>query len=105
VNKTPLFRETNQIVGGVAPSTYLEKLQKELDAYAVDSAVEVRVEDVLTTHCIDPDTLKADDFDTFYSTRKEALAQLIEAKTGVKVVRGEGRSEKQEADDIEMAVT
>ncbi len=105
VNKTPLFRETNQIVGGSAPSTYLGKLKAELDAFNNQQEGKVDLGGVLATHRIDSDLLHADAFDAFYAARKEALAQLIEAKTGLKVVRSEaGAASAPEDDELDSPV-
>jgi len=91
VNKTPLFRETNQIIGGGAPSGYLKRLKTELDEYGAAHGGAIDLGAVLGTHRIDAQLLYEDAFESFYEARKEALAQLIELKTGLKVVRsGDG---------------
>jgi len=103
VNKTPLFRETNQIVGGGAPSSYLKRLEAELTAYQSDDSGAISVDDVLKTHRIEPSLLWSDDFQAFYETRKEALALLIEKKTQLKVVRSDIISAAIDTENIDSA--
>lgn len=43
-------------------------------------------------------------FDAFYDARKEALARLIELKTGLKVVRSEPGAAVQDAEEIDSVV-
>jgi hypothetical protein len=81
VNKTPLARKTNSIIGGNAPSKYLEKLRAEGDM------TEDRQIEILQSHVIDPVALLKDDFETFFKDREERLLQLIEEVTGKKVDR------------------
>lgn len=104
VNKTPLFRETNQIIGGGAPSSYLKKLTSELNAYGAAQGAAIDLTSVLATHRIEADALMQDAFEDFYEARKEALAQLIELKTGLKVVRSESATLTPEAEDIDDVV-
>ncbi|PZO54378.1 MAG: hypothetical protein DCF16_05280 [Alphaproteobacteria bacterium] len=104
VNKTPLFRETNQIIGGGAPSNYLKKLTTELNAYGAEHGAAINLASVLATHRIEADALLRDAFEDFYQARKEALAQLIELKTGLKVVRSESAALSPEAEDIDDVV-
>jgi hypothetical protein len=104
VNKSPLFRETNQIIGGGAPSSYLKRLKSELDAYGEAHGGAIDLATVLATHRIDASLLHQDAFESFYEARKEALAQLIELKTGLKIARGDDRTATPEADDIDETV-
>lgn len=104
VNKTPLFRETNQIIGGVAPSSYLKRLKSELDAYGEAQGSAVDLGQVLSTHHIEVALLETDAFDAFYEARKEALARLIELKTGLKVVRTEPGGSTQDAEEVDSVV-
>ena len=53
---------------------------------------------ILETHLIDPALLRADQFYEFYAARKEALAQLIEKKTGRPVVRSDAEDGDSEID-------
>ena len=65
VNKTPLGYRTNRIIGGVAPSSYLEKLEKgkvgtngQIIEPPIDKAA---LADYLKSHCIPVQELYADD--------------------------------------------
>ncbi|MBE7365296.1 DUF262 domain-containing protein [Corynebacterium aurimucosum] len=72
VNKTTLSARTNRVIGGVAPSAYLTKVESEsgFDANGVD--------DVLRGHLISPEALRSDNFDAFFERRRESLCALIE---------------------------
>lgn len=80
INKTPLSYRTNKIIGGVAPSEYLGKLEKgnsstppitpqKLDSYLVD-------------HLMDPSLLRSDCFAEFMEDRQRRLLVLIEQAMG-----------------------
>lgn len=73
VNKTPLSYKANRMIGGVAPSTYLAKLQSHKQVQMDDAAMDA----ILRTHAIAPDRLRADDFHGFYAARKLSLLALI----------------------------
>lgn len=81
VNKTMLSAHTNRVIGGVAPSSYLSKIER-------DSGIEPESLDViLQGHLVDSSALRSDDFDTFFAMRREALCQLIERTLGKNVQR------------------
>lgn len=104
INKTPLAARTNRILGGVAPSAYLARLEKGWDQ---DPAMEEdRLNELLSSHGVAPPALRANDFDAFYAARREFLLQLIENATGKPVHRGEGANEAEDySDEIEPAET
>lgn len=85
VNKTPLSYKANRMIGGVAPSAYLAKLQKHEQVKIDDSAMDA----VLRTHAIDPSLLRSDDFHGFYAHRKQALLALIGQAMGKAVQQAE----------------
>jgi hypothetical protein len=101
INKTPLSFRTNRIIGGVAPSEYLAKLEKgdkqnppiekqNLDAY-------------LRSHLIDPELLRNDDFEGFMQDRQKRLLGLIEQATGKPAYTGEVQEEGVDiGDDADM---
>ncbi|MBO0892082.1 MAG: DUF262 domain-containing protein [Acidothermales bacterium] len=81
VNKTLLSLRAGQTIGKRAPSLYMQELQRE-------SALPVELFDErVLSHLIEPDHLRADDFDAFYRYRSEELLRLIES-TGCRVIRG-----------------
>lgn len=86
VNKTPLGYRTNRIIGGVAPSSYLEKLEKGKDGTngqiiepPIDKAA---LADYLKSHCIPVQELYADDFAGFMKARQKLLMELVSRITG-----------------------
>ncbi len=80
LNKTPLSAESNRSIGGDAPSCYLLRIEKQ---HAGNKSV---MDDILRSHLIDPELLRADDFHGFMAARKQALAQNIGAAMGRPVV-------------------
>ena len=86
INKTPLSYRTNRIIGGTAPSKYLAKL--ELGKKNADGQIEnppiapALLDTYLSSHCISPKYLRADDFDSFMKERRKSLLALISNATG-----------------------
>ena len=90
INKTPLSYRTNRIIGGVAPSKYLSKLEQgknttegQIEYPPITRAV---LDSYLTSHGISPTLLRADDFDAFMKERRKVLLALIATATGHPVV-------------------
>jgi hypothetical protein len=87
INKTPLSFRTNRIIGGVAPSEYLAKLEKgDKQTPAIDRE---RLDAYLHSHLIDPEILRNDDFEGFMEDRQRRLLGLIEQATGKVAYTGE----------------
>ncbi len=86
INKTPLSYRTNRIIGGLAPSRYLAKL--ELGKKKADGQIEnppiaqADLDSYLASHCISPKHLRADDFESFMKERRKSLLTLISNATG-----------------------
>ena len=59
INKTALSASTNRMIGGCAPSEYLQKIKEK----ARDN---VKMGEILTSHLISADALQADDFWSFF---------------------------------------
>lgn len=80
INKTPLAKKTNIFLRGDSPSEYLPRLEREtrMSAEHVDA--------ILRGHLINPEMLRAADFDAFFSARRTALASLIGGAMGKPVV-------------------
>lgn len=85
VNKTPLSARTNRIIGGVAPSSYLARLEKGGEQNPPIAAA--RLESILRTHEISVAVLQANNFNAFFDDRRERLLKLIEAAMGKPAVR------------------
>ena len=81
VNKTMLSARTNRVIGGVAPSAYVKKIEKA----AQISPEELDV--LIAPHLIDPTLLRGDDFEAFFANRREALCQAVERAIGKPVQR------------------
>lgn len=94
INKTPLSRDSNQSIGGDAPSVYLRRIEQKqgISPQALD--------DILRSHLIEPSFLRADDFEGFYAARRSALAALVAGAMGKAVVDEEGTNE-QETETVE----
>jgi hypothetical protein len=86
VNKTPLGYRTNRIIGGVAPSKYLHKLEHgsaKSNGKPDDPPIERETLDgYLRSHCIPVEALRADDFAAFMTARQTSLLALISKATG-----------------------
>jgi hypothetical protein len=107
INKTPLSYRTNRIIGGVAPSEYLAKLEKGNETTpSIDRA---RLDAYLTSHLIDPSLLRSDSFDTFMVERQKRLLALIEQATGKAAYSGnvpeEGEDVEADEDTVEAELT
>jgi len=91
INKTPLSFRTNRIVGGVAPSEYLAKLEKgDKQTPAIERD---RLNAYLRSHLIDPEIVRGDDFVNFMADRQKRLLGLIELATGKAAYGGEAQDE------------
>ena len=107
INKTPLSFKTNRIIGGVAPSEYLAKLERGNETtLPIDSA---RLDAYLTSHLINPSLLRADNFDAFMVVRQKRLLKLIEEATGKSIYSGDIKEEGEDAeldkDTVEAELT
>ena len=107
INKTPLSARTNRIIGGVAPSEYLAKLQGGTEANPA-----IHPEDLDTyveSHLISPSLLRADDFTSFMNDRQARLVALIASAIGRPVISedvevgAEWAAEQGEEADVEQS--
>lgn len=81
VNKTPMAKKTNIRLSGNAPSLYIKGLESVVGIPPGD------LDQIIARHQIDVSTLRADDFDAFFTARREALSRLIESAMGKQVAR------------------
>jgi hypothetical protein len=100
VNKTAISFSTNRTIGGRAPSAYLPMIDKRAE---FDSS---RLDAILRTHAIEPDLLRADDFEGFFTVRSKVLLSKIGVAMGktipFEVAETEGDFEDEVVDsDIE----
>ncbi len=107
INKTPLSYRTNRIIGGIAPSDYIAKLE---EGNAETPPIEgKRLDAYLKSHLINPSILRADNFEAFMEDRQKHLLVLIEQATG-KVpytgnVQEEGEDVEADEDTVEAELT
>jgi hypothetical protein len=97
VNKTPISYKANRMIGGVAPSKYLQKLQEHTQVQ-LDNP---EMDEILESHCIPAQRLRADDFDGFYQQRKQSLLTLIASAMGKQMV-SEGLETEGDDEDGEL---
>jgi hypothetical protein len=107
INKTPLSYRTNRIIGGVAPSDYIDKLEHGNDTTPpIDKA---RMDGYIASHLIDPALLRGDNFDAFMADRQNRLLSLIEHATGkasyIGTIAEEGDDSEADEDTIEAEMT
>ncbi len=96
INKTPLSYRTNRMIGGVAPSSYVSRLQNGNQANP--PIPQDRLDTYLRSHLIDPALLRTDAFDAFMQDRQTGLLELIERATGKAVYSGALVEEGEDAD-------
>ncbi len=80
INKTPISYKANRKIGGAAPSQYLQSIQGDPQVQSDDAVMDSIVE----SHQIDAKTLRLDDFDAFWFSRKQNLVELIDLAMGKK---------------------
>lgn len=76
VNKTAISANSNREIGGVAPSRYIEKIEKK---GAVSSGI---LDEYLETHWINHELLRNDDFQKIIVDRSKKIITAIEQVTG-----------------------
>ena len=78
INKTPISYKANRMIGGSAPSVYLHKLQQHTQVQMQDA----EMDELVKSHLINEEALRANDFNKFYQMRKESLLNLISKAMG-----------------------
>lgn len=96
INKTPLSFRTNRIIGGVAPSDYLQKL--EVGDKQTPGIERMRLDAYLQSHLIEPELLRANDFKQLMVDRQKRLLNLIEEATGKNAYAGADADEGEEVE-------
>ena len=99
INKTPLSYRTNRILSGAAPSEYLKKL--ETGDNETPPIRRERLDAYLRSHLIEPELLRADDFEKFMTDRQKKLLYLIERATGKSIYLGDYPDEGEDIDENE----
>ncbi|EMK0758838.1 DUF262 domain-containing protein [Acinetobacter baumannii] len=78
LNKTPISYKANRMIGGKAPSKYLNDLQNHKTVLMDDMGMNK----ILATHFIDPELLRADNFEAFIEARQQQLLKIISRVMG-----------------------
>ena len=76
LNRTPLKKDTNRFIGAQPPSVYLARLVEQ------QGISKRRLDEILRSHSIEPQTLWNDDFEAFLDSRFGNLSLLIEKTMG-----------------------
>ena len=76
INKTPITASTNREIGGVAPTKYLTKLEKN------KKVTPSQLNEHLSSHWVDIDSIRNDDFNNHLIFRAKAILKAIESATG-----------------------
>ena len=100
INKTPLSSWANRSIGGVAPSEYLAKLEKGKGGQPIERE---KLDEILRSHLIDPELLRADKFEEFMADRQRQLLALVEKATGKAAYTG-SIQEEAEANETDKDV-
>ncbi len=83
LNKTPISYKANRMIGGKAPSIYLADIQNHKQVGLSDE----KMNNTLKSHCIDPESLRSDNYELFLAKRKEQLIQILERAMGKTIER------------------
>lgn len=75
----PLTARTNRIIGGKAPSAYIEGIEKN---HKIETD---RMNEIVKSHLINPSHLRTDDFSAFIIDRSVSLLDLISNAMGKQV--------------------
>lgn len=86
VNKTPLTYSTNREIGGVAPSTYISKIEKSGKVSSAD------LDKYLSSHWINVSCVRNDNFEGHIISRAKVILDAIEKATG-KTISGRDSEE------------
>lgn len=81
VNKTTISARTNRTIGGAAPSSYVGVIETRAQISAD------RLDELVSTHLVPAESLRTDDFQQFFRTRRESLCALVESAIGKSVQR------------------
>ncbi|NUN66958.1 DUF262 domain-containing protein (plasmid) [Pseudanabaena biceps] len=96
LNKTPISYKANRMIGGIAPSRYLSRLQNH-DGVGLDDA---GMNEILEKHCIDSSALRADDFESFIKLREGLILKKIASVMGKPVLKADDSMFSDEDSDI-----
>jgi hypothetical protein len=97
LNKTPISYKANRMIGGHAPSEYLDQLRRH-------PHVQISVDEqdnILGSHLIEPSLMRSDSFAAFLESRKTALLRLVGDAMGKDLIVGGEAPAEDPVDDEE----
>jgi hypothetical protein len=98
INKTALSAQTNRIIGGRAPSAYLDDIRKR------SGQTDEGLDAILATHLINPALLRTDDFEAFFEDRARRLGQLASEAMGRDIMQDWLQPEGADAADENLSL-
>lgn len=78
INKTAISYKANRMIGGKAPSSYLKSVQDHAQVQMGDDAMNA----ILESHFIAPQSMRADDFEQFFTLRQQSLLAIVAQAMG-----------------------
>lgn len=95
VNKTPIYAKSNKMIGGVAPSIYSSRIERNqrISSHQLDGFI--------STHLVDMGSFRQNDFGTYFNRRAQAICDLIEYYTGKQVEGRNTNTPEDYSDDID----
>jgi len=106
INKTPLGYRTNRIIGGVAPSIYLGKLENGkvgANGQIIEPSIaKDTLSAYLQTHCIPVSELYDNNFPGFMKARQKLLLDLVVSVTKNAVPAGTAGAD--EGEELTFAI-
>ncbi len=95
LNKTPISYKANRMIGGKAPSLYLQQIQNHKSVDLDDETME----EILQSHYIEVDYLRRDDFAGFIESRRKHLIGQISEVLGKPIIDTGEQIADDESDD------
>ena len=97
LNKTPISYKANRMIGGKAPSDYLDQIQEHRNV----KLTEEEMDGILRTHHIDPTFLRADNYEGFIESRRQMLLGEIAAAMGKPLIETGEELPEDEDEDVD----
>jgi hypothetical protein len=95
INKTPISYKANRMIGKKAPSAYLAAIQGHKQVQLDDTAMNA----ILSGHLIDPEALRANNFEDFMKKRADALLAVVGNVMGKAIVKAPESEDPGNGDD------
>lgn len=95
VNKTAIAYDTNRSIGGRSPGLYMPFIEGKA---GINSA---QLDALVATHLIDPELLRAADFEAYFDARRAQLLALVTGAMGKTAISIAEAPEAEQPDDFE----